>query len=178
MTDHDGALPESPGNRLARWLHALAREVERDPDLAARVAESAGTVAPSVAQAPDAAPEPPPSTRHARRSSKFGPPTVAGRAAELGTGVPDPFAVRAAGGEDGLRRALMTLRAGSLRAIIRVHGLDPQGKLGPNATERRLVSAIVAATRAPPARRSTPKKSVASPGTSKAGASRRRPAGS
>jgi hypothetical protein len=88
-----------------------------------------------------------PTLRHTRRSSRYGPPSISGRAAELGTGVPDPFALLATTGEDGLRRALETLRVGSLRAIIRAHGLDPQGKLSAGATEKRLITAIVAAAK-------------------------------
>ncbi len=88
-----------------------------------------------------------PTLRHTRRSSRYGPPSVSGRAVELGTGVPDPFALYAAAGEDGLRRALETLRVGSLRAIIRAHGLDPQGKLSASATEKRLIAVIVTAAK-------------------------------
>ncbi len=111
-----------------------------------------------------------PTLRHTRRSSRYGPPSVTGRAADLGTGIPDPFALYATGGEDGLRRALDTLRIGSLRAIIRAHGIDPQGKLGAGATEKRLMSAIIAAAKrasAPPPRTPrTPRKGT--PRTQKA----------
>jgi hypothetical protein len=171
MPDPDGASQESAGSRLARWLRALAREVERDPALAARVTEATAPAAPPDPQPP----VPSPAARHAHRSSRFGPPTIAGRAPELGTGVPDPFAVRAASGEDGLRRALMTLRAGSLRAIVRVHDLDPHGKLGPHATEQRLIDAIVAATRQGAARRDPKGTAVQPKKKSEASATRGRP---
>jgi hypothetical protein len=152
------------GEQLARWLRALAAEVERDPVLAARVTDidAAPTEIPPDATIPataDIAPQPtppqespvdavpPPTLKHRRRSSRYGPPTVAGRAAELGTGVPDPFAVLAASGEAELRKLLGTLRAGSLRAIIRAHKLDPDSKLPPEATEKRMITLIVTAVK-------------------------------
>ena len=88
-----------------------------------------------------------PTLRHTRRSSRYGAPSVAGRPAELGTGVPDPFALYASVGEDGLRHALGAVRVGTLRAIIRTHALDPQGKLAASATEKRLITAIIVAAK-------------------------------
>lgn len=85
--------------------------------------------------------------RHSRRTTKYGAPTVAGRAPELGAGVPDPFAIVSATGEEGLQRALATLRTGSLRAIIRTHQLDPKGKLPPNATDQRMITVILTAVK-------------------------------
>jgi len=159
--------PPPAGEQLARWLRALATEVERDPALAARVAgietapdqvtetatrpmlsDHAQDMPPAPASASESAP--PPTLKHRRRSSRYGPPTVAGRTAELGTGVPDPFAVLAASGEAGLRQALSTLRAGSLRAIIRTYKLDPQAKLPPEATEKRMITLIIAAVKRKP----------------------------
>jgi hypothetical protein len=183
----DDASPDD----LARWLRALADEVERDPALAARVKATtvsddvvpipetpdvrqpeALTETPSLPQSLSAAdPSPAPSemteevpqeidplpqstsevaapvVRHTRRSSRYGAPTVAGRAADLGSGTPDPFMIYDERGEDGLRQALATLRAGGLRAIIRAHKLDPQGTLAASATERKLIAAIVAAVK-------------------------------
>jgi hypothetical protein len=86
-----------------------------------------------------------PLLRHTRRASRYGPPSVSGRPPELGTGIPDPFALFARDGAEGLRLALETLRIGSLRAIIRAHHLDPQDKLPASATEKRLITVIVAA---------------------------------
>ncbi len=175
MPETDDARSDAPTSRFAQWLRALAREVERDPDLAARVTgevapTAASDTAPVIDATPPARPDPaespptaetvappaaeiapvtPPAARHIRRSSRYGPPLIAGRSAELGAGVPDPFAVRAASGEEGLRAALLTLRVGTLRAIIRAHGLDPEGRLAPHASEKRLIAAIVAATRPP-----------------------------
>lgn len=208
-------------HEFARWLHALAEMVERNPDLAElvrrRAAETPGTASPQLETdalpdhvnhrqeqadcdaaeierdggtngherdgrdervmdgrdescpyndvGEDASALPTPSAdgeqgshgatggagvgpllRHTRRSSRYGPPSVSGRPPELGTGIPDPFAIFARDGAEGLRSALETLRIGSLRAIIRAHNLDPQGKLSASATEKRLITAIVSAT--------------------------------
>jgi hypothetical protein len=160
------AQPASDGAQVARLLRAIAEEIERDPALAERVAahlpgsESAEkaipeTVAPdTIEAAPITAveatimPEPtPPVLRHGRRSSRFGPPTISGRGRELGTGTPDPFALFASQGEEGLLAALQTLRTGTLRAIIRTHALDPSEKIPPSATEKRLITAIIAAVK-------------------------------
>jgi hypothetical protein len=164
----DASAQEPRDQQFVRWLRALADAVERDPALAARLQQEAAEPAlpalptDAAAPAPTDAPaptevaalpdEPPaeaiaPTLRHTRRSSRYGPPSVTGRPAELGTGIPDPFVLYAAGGEESLRRALETLRIGSLRAIIRAHGIDPQGKLSAGATEKRLISAIIAAAR-------------------------------
>lgn len=164
---------------LARWLRALASEVERDPDLAARIAHIAGkgeaepsplrtpgegeqgamVVSPQTeAVAPQESPDlletahpleamPAPTLRHRPGGSRFGPPTVAGRGMDLGQGIPDPFALYAERGEDGLRQALEGLRAGTLRAIIRAYQLDPEGKLPASATEKRMATLIVTAAR-------------------------------
>lgn len=173
MPDDDQQQTTPPaGEQLARWLRVLAAEVERDPALAARVTgiDAAPTavsqdapplpvgappapVSPAAEQDLPAVPAPssdtvvPPALKHRRRSSRYGPPTVAGRATELGAGVPDPFAILAASGEAGLRQALSTLRAGTLRAIIRAHKLDPQTKLPPEATEKRMITLIVGAVK-------------------------------
>ena len=150
---------------LAQWLRALADEVERDPALAARLRDRVqpplaalatptathnalpeALVAPSPALI--SAPEPPASSlTHRRRATRFGGPAVVGRGADLGHGIPDPFALLAERGVEGLRAALQSLRAGTLRAIIRAHQLDPAGKLPESATEQRLVTAIIAAVK-------------------------------
>ncbi len=171
----DDAQTPPPDKQLVQWLRALADAVESDPDLATRVTQgmaappehsvapeppaiaqeitptiSAATATPPAVAPPTDAPPPveaiAPTLRHTRKSSRFG-PSVTGRPAELGTGVPDPFAVFARDGEEGLRRALEALRVGTLRAIIRAHDLDPAGKVGASATEKRLVTAIIAAVK-------------------------------
>jgi hypothetical protein len=165
--------PPPTEQQVVRWLRALADAVERDPALAARVAASAteppaGPIElpaeveevparaeplPPVATIPPATEAPAesdlitPTLRHTRRGSRYGTPSVAGRAAALGTGIPDPFALFAAEGEEGLRQALATLRVGTLRAIVRAHALDPAGKLSTSTTEKRLITAIIAAVK-------------------------------
>lgn len=247
MAQDSPATPTAFGRLFARWLRALAQEVERDPDLAARVAAAAALAeadaalaalvplwvapdqAPAVVAPPDAtpsdaatiahaplgnataevatpdpthsmretpavsadlsaptvaapaeaqraapqmspvpppqeapSPEPasgdprddappvsprPPAIRQTRRDSRFGPPTVAGRGTSLGRGIPDPFAIAAEVGPEGLRAALEELRAGTLRAMIRAHELDPLGKLPASAAEAKLRGAILAAVK-------------------------------
>ena len=127
---------------LVRALRAMATELERDPALARRVAGAmrapVNATPPAAANvAPDATSEEPTqatqatqATQPARRAGKaFKPRLVTGAAPALGTGIPDPFALREQLGEDGLRAALADLRLGTLRAIVREHKLDPSGKL-------------------------------------------------
>ncbi|HEX8732467.1 MAG TPA: hypothetical protein VF725_10465 [Ktedonobacterales bacterium] len=144
-------LPLSP-DALARALRAVATELERDPALAQRVAQA-------ISETPAAAPaserkrsgsarrkvtheEPAPSTI----GRSFHPTIVTGVDEALGPGVPDPFALRERLGEAGLHEALATLRLGSLRAIIRQHGLDPHGALAAVNDAARLRAHILAKT--------------------------------
>jgi hypothetical protein len=140
------SLPLQP-EALARALRAVATELERDPALAERVAHAINAAsatptppaAPSVASASE--PAAPTIGRH------FRPTIVTGVAETLGPGVPDPFALRARLGETGLREALASLRLGSLRAIVRQHGLDPAGGLSKLNDAEKLRAHILAATR-------------------------------
>ncbi len=121
---------------LARALRAVATELERDPALARRVTAAVYGVAASEDEK-----HPPSShveavvepiveqTPAATIGRTFHPSIVTGVAPDLGSGVPDPFALRKRLGMDGLRDALKSLRLGSLRAIIREHKLDPGGRL-------------------------------------------------
>jgi hypothetical protein len=70
---------------------------------------------------------------------------VPGTDANLGTGIPDPFALYARLGRDGLREALADLRLGTLRAIIREHHLDPAGALSGVNEAGKLRAAILKA---------------------------------
>lgn len=141
-------LPMRP-DALARALRAVATELERDPALAKRVAQAINDVAPpapaeSVSESvetPEALPVPPIVGR------KFRPTIVTGVAEDLGPGVPDPFALRAKLGEAKLKEALASLRMGSLRAIIRQHGLDRDGSLIAINDAAKLRAHILAATR-------------------------------
>lgn len=150
------SLPLQP-DALARALRAVATELERDPALAQRVAQAinapstspaAGGVESAGARAaqPEAS-EAPAEPIEATIGRSFHPTIVTGIAEELGPGVPDPFALRQRLGEPGLREALATLRLGSLRAIIRQHGLDPAGNIGKVNDAEKLRAHILAATR-------------------------------
>lgn len=136
---------------LARALRAMATEIERDPALARRVAGAmrAPKVAtpPEVADvAPDVTDEQPSSA--ARRAGKaFKPRLVTGAAPALGTGIPDPFALREQLGEEGLRDALAELRLGTLRAIVREHKLDLSGKLVGQNDDAKYRALILRATK-------------------------------
>ncbi len=136
---------------LARALRAMASEIERDPALARRVAGAMR--APKVATPPEVADVAPNATdeqpsQPARRAGKaFKPRLVTGAAPELGTGIPDPFALREQLGEDGLRDALAELRLGTLRAIVREHKLDPSGKLVGQNDDAKYRALILRATK-------------------------------
>jgi hypothetical protein len=129
----------------------MATEIERDPALARRVAGAMRTpvvaTPPEVADvAPDAAGEQ--SSQPARRAGKaFKPRLVTGAAPALGTGIPDPFALREQLGEEGLRDALADLRLGSLRAIVREYKLDPSGKLAGQNDDVKYRALILRATK-------------------------------
>jgi len=133
--DEQSALVMSP-DALARALRAVAAELERDPALARRVASAVGggadgeqetrrlpsRSAPVAEPVADDAPL-------ATIGRTFHPSIVTGVTPDLGSGVPDPFALRERLGLDGLRNALESLRLGSLRAMVREHKLDPGGRL-------------------------------------------------
>ncbi|MGZ3677884.1 MAG: hypothetical protein ACXWQR_04870 [Ktedonobacterales bacterium] len=145
---------------LARTLRAVAAELERDPDLARRVARAVVEPQPqqqpqdappathtteTLADAPEQAMEAP--TKAKRASRTFSPRLVTGLSPDLGQGVVDPFALYATRGEDGLRAALDELRLGSLRAIVREHQIDPLGKLAQQNDAEKLRAAILKAAR-------------------------------
>lgn len=157
-TERGEGLPLSP-DALARALRAVATELERDPALAQRVAqaisETPAAAAPSeqrrestrasakrsrTREEPAEEPAPPSIGR------SFHPTIVTGVDDALGPGVPDPFALRERLGEAGLREALATLRLGSLRAIIRLHGLDAKGALSKVNDAEKLRAHILAKT--------------------------------
>jgi len=144
---------------LARTLRAVADELERDPDLARRVAAAIRdaltqgeaplrAVVDEVAAPSEAADAETGvgKTSTARKARTFKPTLVTGTDPTLGTGVLDPFALRERLGADGLRQALRELRLGSLRAIIREHRLDPGGKLAGVNDAERLRGVILDAT--------------------------------
>jgi hypothetical protein len=129
----------------------MATELERDPALARRVAGAmrAPVVAtpPEVADVASDAIGKQPSQPVRRAGKAFKPRLVTGAAPTLGTGVPDPFALREQLGEDGLRDALAELRLGTLRAIAREHKLDPSGKLAGQNDEAKYRALILRATK-------------------------------
>jgi hypothetical protein len=136
---------------LARALRAMATELERDPALARRVA---GAMRAPVVASPtevadvalDATDEQP--SQPARPAGKaFKPRLVTGAAPALGTGIPDPFALRKQLGEEGLRDALADLRLGTLRAIVREYKLDPSGKLAGQNDDAKYRALILRATK-------------------------------
>ena len=156
-TASEGAFaPET----LARTLRAVAAELERDPDLARRVARAvaepqpdhvvASASAAHSADALDDAQEPAPEAQEAkgkRATRTFRPRLITGLSPDLGQGVVDPFAIYASRGEAGLRTALDELRLGSLRAIVREHHIDPSGKLTQQNDAEKLRAAILTAAR-------------------------------
>jgi hypothetical protein len=142
---------------LARALRAMATELERDPTLARRISEAmrdlTGVQAPAHAAGEQGAAsathsaEPGPQEKKSKRASRaFRPRVVEGMSPALGTGIPDPFALRARLGEAGLRAALRELRLGSLRAIVREHHLDPAGAVVRGNDAEKLRALILART--------------------------------
>ena len=145
------ALGMSP-DTLARALRAVATELERDPALARRVAAAVYGVSSgedekrSPSSHVEALVEPVvDQTPAATIGRTFHPSIVTGVASDLGSGVPDPFALRKRLGVDGLRNALESLRLGSLRAIIREYKLDPGGRLSKLNDVEKLRERIVQA---------------------------------
>lgn len=141
-----GAGSLSP-DALARALRAVAAELERDPALAQRVATAI-----DAAAAQPVAPVAPSSADHDSEPSvgaigrSFHPTIVTGVAPDLGAGIPDPFALRKRLGAEGLRAELEGLRLGSLRAIVREHRLDPDGRLSKLNDAAKLRERILQAT--------------------------------
>jgi hypothetical protein len=154
------SLPLAP-EALARTLRAVAAEIERDPALARRVAAALATPQDQPDQ-PDALAPTPAASRTDKRDAAtresqpkraaraFTPRLITGASPALGPGVPDPFALHARLGIDGLRAALDELRLGSLRAIAREHGLDPDGKVSRQNDPARLRALILAAVATTP----------------------------
>lgn len=139
---------------LARTLRAVAAELERDPALARRVAAAVSTAAstapwqgnerssvPMPASDDASAAEPKP----LRVNRGFRPKLVTGASPDLGAGIPDPFALYARLGAEGLRAALAELRLGTLRAMVRVYALDPKGTLARQNDAEKLRAVILKA---------------------------------
>jgi hypothetical protein len=135
--EEEAGIALSP-ETLARTLRAVAAELERNPDLARRIS---GTISSDSSTPPPAAPA-------AERASTpvahtFRPRLVAGASPDLGPGVPDPFLLWTQRGEKGLRAALEELRLGTLRAMIREHGLAPRGKVADERDAAKLRALIL-----------------------------------
>jgi hypothetical protein len=133
---------------LVRTLRAVATELERDPVLAQRVAEAiaaADCLPQEAAVAAAADTESSTAKRGVNRS--FRPRLVTGTDLALGGGILDPYAIYQREGEAGLRAALSGLRLGSLRAIVREHGLDPAGSISRQNDADKMRKAILAAVR-------------------------------
>ena len=143
-------LPIQP-EALARTLRAVADEIERDPELARRLAAALAPSTPSGGASrdrPSAAIDDASTSdeRDPRKmSTAFRPRLITGASPDLGPGIPDPFALRNRLGDAGLRAALDELRLGSLRAIVREHGLDPSGRLATQNDAAKLRAVILQA---------------------------------
>jgi hypothetical protein len=140
--DTEARLPLA-AETLARTLRAVADELERDPALARRIAgavRETPTDGPSPAEAAEE-----PATPPKRPTRAFKPKLITGAGPELGTGIPDPFALYTTLGEAGLRAALDELRLGTLRAMVREHGLDPSGRASKQNDAEKLREVILRA---------------------------------
>ncbi len=150
------SAPLTPAS-LARVLRAVATELEQNPAMAERVAQAleeahddaplAKSAGPTLTAAPMPTSETPAEVAPKTEPRRFKPRIVAGAGTEIGTGVPDPFALKSKLGEAGLRRALDDLRLGSLRAIVREHKLDPSGQQLKQNDAQKLRELILRAVR-------------------------------
>jgi hypothetical protein len=148
-----GAAGSLAPETLARTLRAVAAELERDPELARRVAETlaapegaAGSGEVRDHKAEEGGKD---TSAAAKRgvNQSFRPRLVTGTDPALGSGIPDPYVIYARTGEAGLRAALADLRLGSLRAIVREHRLDTPGNLAKQNDAEKLRAAILAAAK-------------------------------
>jgi hypothetical protein len=135
-------------------LRLVADEVERNPALALRVAEASSQL-PAVPRARERAHAQANQVADAARgvagvgAQPFTPRLVTGTSPDLGPGIPDPLALRARLGREGLRAALDDLRVGTLRAIVREHQIDPAGHASQQHDAVRLRQLILSATDQP-----------------------------
>ena len=132
---------------VARTLRAVAAELERDPALARRVAQAITEASPEATTPEEPEMELTPAPKKRGVNQSFRPRLVTGTSPDLGSGIPDPFALAKRKGEAGLRAALDELRLGTLRAIVREHPLDPGGKLARLNDAEKLREAILAAVK-------------------------------
>lgn len=148
--------PTVSPDTLARTLRAVAAELERDPALARRVAAAMSTdqATPTLSIGPrgtSSGRSDPPSAPEAARPAKrraarvFTPSIIPGVSPDLGPGIPDPFALAHRLGPEGLRAALSDLRRGTLRAMIREHGIAPAAQVARITDDAKLREMILAA---------------------------------
>ncbi|MFI5273655.1 MAG: hypothetical protein ACHQ4H_11535, partial [Ktedonobacterales bacterium] len=135
-------------------------ELERDPALARRVASALSGDAsepPAVSPAPahpalrtDAEPEKraQPAAAVKRTPRQFTPVIITGVSPALGPGIPDPFALARHLGPQAFREALAGLRRGTLRAIIREHGLASPARVASLNDDEKLRAIILGAVAA------------------------------
>lgn len=126
-------------------LSASATDTRAPETPATRKRSASNAAATAQLVPPTAAPEDAPEDASVPRrpARAFRPRLITGTAPDVGPGVPDPFALRAARGEAGLRAVLEDLRLGTLRAIVREHALDPSGQLVRQNDADKLRSAIL-----------------------------------
>jgi hypothetical protein len=148
----EDAPPSLDPGAIARVLRVVADEVERDPALARRVAAATAQLGSTAPAADSDGME----ADHGVRVRRTGPAMVGtkpfkarivtGAGPDLGPGIPDPFALRARLGRDGLCAALEELRLGTLRAIVREYHLDATGRTPQHNDATRLRQLIVEGT--------------------------------
>ncbi len=152
----DAADPSITPETLARTLRAVADELERDPALARRLAaaitpdQTLTTPPTAPTRAPADRPDVPADAEQPRKAKPrtpraFTPSIITGVSPDLGPGIPDPFALARRLGPDGLRAALGDLRRGTLRAMIREHGIAPAAQVARIADDAKLRELILAA---------------------------------
>ena len=146
-TSYDSdALPQAA---LADFLRGLAARAEADPAFAALIDtalnESGLLDRPLAARAASTAPASP-----SRKRSGSRPRAMTRDAWQqfAGNDLPDPFALLRDRGEAGLRASLDALDLPALRALVRLHRLDPARISARWTARERVVALIVAQVRA------------------------------
>lgn len=150
----DDAPPQAAA--LAAFLRALAARAEADSAFAAQLdaaLRESGLLArpPAAHEAPASSPSPVSSPSSPSRKRAGARPRAAPRDAWQQierSELPDPFALLRDRGEAGLRASLDALDLPALRALVRVHRLDPARISARWAARDRVVSLIVAQVRA------------------------------
>jgi hypothetical protein len=134
MSHVEDSNPPTEVGRIGSFLRLLAERAERDPHLAAALADCLN--ASGLIASPSA-------TRRATDVKARDRRPVRGNSRAPQIAPLDPFAIFRAQGETGLRLALDALDLTGLRAVVKAHRLDPAHVASRWTARERVVSLIV-----------------------------------